>query len=215
MSSTTDPGTDERLVRLDSVSGRERYQLLTSLVAPRPIAWVSTRSTEGLKNLAPFSYFAPVSPSPPLVSIAIGSRRGAPKDTLANIRQTRSFCINVVTEQQMVQMNASSGEHPPEIDEFEIAGVEAAAAELVDAPYVAGCPAVLECRLYKEIDLSEAGVALVIGEILAARLAPGIMLSPGTFMVEPDSLHPVARLGGELYSMRGEMTALTRPIVPR
>src|SRR5690606_5929908 len=130
------------------------------------------------------------SPSPPLVSVSIGTRRGGPKDTLANIRETRSFCINVVTEQQLVQMNASSGEHPPEVDEFEVAGVRAAPAELVDAPYVVGCPAVLECRLYREIDLSEAGVALIIGEMVAARLGPEITLSPGTSLVEPEILRP-------------------------
>nr|MDQ3309251.1 flavin reductase [Gemmatimonadota bacterium] len=83
------------------LSGRERYQLLTSLVVPRPIAWVSTRSEAGAPNLAPFSYFAALSSSPFLVGISIGTREGEPKDSLRNIRTTGAFCVNVVTEAQL------------------------------------------------------------------------------------------------------------------
>jgi flavin reductase (DIM6/NTAB) family NADH-FMN oxidoreductase RutF len=81
-----------------ALTGRERYQLLTSLVVPRPIAWVSTWSGEGRRNLAPFSYFAAISATPFLVSVSIGSRRGEDKDTLRNIRRTGAFCVNVATE---------------------------------------------------------------------------------------------------------------------
>jgi flavin reductase (DIM6/NTAB) family NADH-FMN oxidoreductase RutF len=209
------PGLNDehRLITMAELGSRERYQLLTSLVVPRPIGWISTRAANGHRNLAPFSYFAPVSPTPPLVSISIGSRRGSPKDTLSNIRETGSFCINVVTESQLVQMNASSGEHPPEVDEFDIAGLEAAEASTVTAPYVAGCPAVLECSFYREVEFAEAGVSLIVGEISAVRIDPNVRVSADTHLVDPLALRPVGRMGGELYGFLGEVRALSRPVI--
>ncbi len=196
-----------------ALTNRERYQLLTSLVVPRPIAWVSTTSAAGARNLAPFSYFAAVSATPFLVSISIGSRCGEPKDTLRNIREMGAFCINVVTEPQLLQMNATSGEYGPEVDEFERAGVEAAQAESVDAPYVADCPAVLECRLFKEVELEGAPNTLLIGEVLGVRISESLRLVDGSYFVDTESLRPVARLWGDLYSLVGETPALARPKV--
>jgi flavin reductase (DIM6/NTAB) family NADH-FMN oxidoreductase RutF len=201
-----------RVIDTASISNRERYQLLTSLVAPRPIGWVSTRS-DGIANLAPFSYYTALAATPMLVAISIGSRRGAPKDTLRNVRDTGVFCINVVTDPLLEAMNLSAAEHPPEVDEFEFAGLGVAQAAAVDAPYVDGCPAVLECRLFREVDLGEAPATLIIGEVLAVRLAAGLPLQPGTHLVDPAALRPVSRLGGEWYARMGELVALPRPSV--
>jgi flavin reductase (DIM6/NTAB) family NADH-FMN oxidoreductase RutF len=196
-----------------ALGGRERYQLLTSLVVPRPIAWVSTRSAAGVRNLAPFSYFAAVSATPFLVSVSIGSRGGVEKDTLRNIRETGAFCINLATEPQLAQMNETSGEWGPEVDEFERAGLEAAEAESVDAPYVASCPAVLECRPFRIVELEGSPNTLVIGEVLRVRLSDEIPLAPGTLFADTAALRPVARLWGDLYTTLGEMPALKRPAV--
>ena len=194
-----------------ALSNRERYQLLTSLVVPRPIAWVSTRSAAGARNLAPFSYFAAISATPFLVSISIGSRRGEPKDTLRNIRETGVFCVNVVTEAQLAQMNATSGEYGPEVDEFERAGLAAAQAESVDAPYVADCPAVLECRVFKEVELEGSENTLVIGEVLRVRLADDLPMIAPTLIADSVALRPVGRLWGDLYALLGDTPALSRP----
>src|SRR3954447_5712904 len=86
---------------------RARYQLLTSLVVPRPIAWVSSRSAAGQPNLAPFSYFAALSATPLLVGVSIGHRRGVPKDTLRNVRESGAFCVNLATEARL-----SAGDGP-------------------------------------------------------------------------------------------------------
>jgi flavin reductase (DIM6/NTAB) family NADH-FMN oxidoreductase RutF len=196
-----------------ALGGRERYQLLTSLVVPRPIAWVSTRSAEGHRNLAPFSYFAAVAATPFLVSVSIGSRGGVEKDTLRNIRQTGAFCVNLATEPQLVPMNESAGEYGPDVDEFERAGLASADAELVDAPYVADCPAVLECRLFKTVELEGSPNTLVIGEVLRVRLSETIPLAPGTLFADTAALRPVARLWGDLYATLGDMQALKRPVV--
>jgi flavin reductase (DIM6/NTAB) family NADH-FMN oxidoreductase RutF len=193
------------------LGARERYQLLTSLVVPRPIAWISTRSAEGRRNLAPFSYFTAVSATPMLVAVSIGSRAGVEKDTLRNIRETGAFCVNVVSEGLLEPMNESSGEWGPEVDEFERAGVEAAEAEAVRAPYVAAAPAVLECRLFREVELEGSPNALVIGEVVRVRLSDDVPLAPGTLCADTRALAPVARLWGDLYALVGETPALPRP----
>jgi len=199
------------LIRTADISRRDRYQLLTSLLVPRPIGWVSSRSADGLKNLAPFSYFAALAATPMLIGVAIASRRGAPKDTLANIRETGAFCVNVVTERHLLAMNESAGEHPPEVDEFALAGVAAAESELVDAPFVADCPAVLECRFEREVELGDSGAVLVIAEVVGVRVGPQLGFAPDSYLVNPESLRPVARLGGDLYAFLGEIPSLPRP----
>lgn len=196
-----------------ALGGRERYQLLTSLVVPRPIAWVSTRSPACARNLAPFSYFAAVSATPFLVSVSIGSRGDVEKDTLRNIRETGAFCVNLATEPQLAQMNETAGEWGPAVDEFERAGLDAAEAESVAAPYVASAPAVLECRLFRIVELEGSPNTLVIGEVLRVRLSDEIPLAPGTLFADTAALRPVARLWGDLYAMIGDTPALKRPAV--
>jgi flavin reductase (DIM6/NTAB) family NADH-FMN oxidoreductase RutF len=199
------------IVDTGAITARQRYELLTSLVVPRPIAWVSTRSAAGAPNLAPFSYFAAVSPTPFLVSVSIGHRRGQPKDSLRNILDTGCFCVNVATHGRLARLNHSSGEYPPEIDEFAHAGVPMAWAESVDAPYVADAPAVLECRLFKHVELDGAANTLVIGEVLRVRIADHLPMQDGTMFVDTHALAPVARLWGDWYALVGETPELKRP----
>src|SRR5690606_37313123 len=138
-------------------------------------------------------------------------RRGSQKDSLSNIRSTGEFCINVVTERHLQAMNESAGEHPPDVDEFEVAGVEAAPGLLVSAPSVRDCPAVLECRLFKEVGLGDETNVLIIGEVLGVRVATDLAFLAGTHLVDPEALRPVARLGGDLYSFVGRTATLPRP----
>lgn len=184
---------------------------MTSLVVPRPIGWISTRSVDGIPNLAPFSYFAALSASPVLVSVSIGERRGRVKDTLANLRERRSFCVNVVTEELLVAMNESSASVEPGIDEFVLTGLGRAESERVDAPFVAECPAVLECVVRQEIDLGDAPNTLVIGEVVGVRIADDLDLEEGTMLVRPESLRPVGRLGGSAYAVVRDVERMLRP----
>lgn len=201
----------ERLLRPEDLSSRERYRLLTTLVVPRPIGWISTRSRDGVPNLAPYSFFAALSANPLLVAASIGRRQGRPKDTLENIRQTGCFSVNVVSLELLEAMNASSAEVPPETDEFQLAGVTACPGKLVDVPCVQEAPAVLECRLFKEVELGDAPNTLVIGEVKCVRLAAELKLHPGTLSVDQESLRPVGRLGGAEYALPGEIRELPRP----
>jgi flavin reductase (DIM6/NTAB) family NADH-FMN oxidoreductase RutF len=195
----------------DLLTGRERYQLLTSLVVPRPIAWISTRSAEGVRNLAPFSYFAALSATPMLVGVSIGNRGDVEKDTLRNIREGGDFCVNVVTEPQIDAMNLTAAEWGPDVDEFARAGLTAGEAEAVQAPYVEGCPAVLECRRFQLVPLEGSPNTLVIGRVLRVRLADDLPLRPGTLAADAAALRPVGRLAGDLYGLLREFPSLPRP----
>ena len=189
---------------------RDSYRLITSLVVPRPIAWASTWNEAGGTNLAPFSYFAALSSTPALVGISVGARRDGPKDTLVNARATGALCVNVVTEAQLDAMNRTSEEVGPEVDEFELADLEGLPSPRVDAPYVAGCPAVLECELRKEVDLPESRNVLLVLEVVGVILDPGLLPEDG-YGVSPDLLRPVGRLGGHGYMLPGAFREIQRP----
>jgi flavin reductase (DIM6/NTAB) family NADH-FMN oxidoreductase RutF len=192
------------------LSGRERYHLMTSLVGPRPIGWLSTWGPDGVANLAPYSYFAALSVAPMLVGVSIGMRRDRLKDSIVNIRDRGAFCVNVVTEDLLEAMNATSASVPPEVDEFEIAGLTRARSERVDAPFVAEAAAVLECRLRQEVDLG-APNALVIAEVVGIRLDGGLPMEEGTMVVSPEALRLVGRLGGPTYVVASDLRRLPRP----
>ena len=111
MTSQTSP------IDLQDLSARDVYFLLTSVVVPRPIAWVSTVDGDGRSNLAPFSYFNGVCSDPPLISISIGDHKGQPKDSFRAIQETGVFCVNLVEDKHLEAMHQSSGAYPPEISE--------------------------------------------------------------------------------------------------
>lgn len=199
--------------RLDpaALPARERYHLMTSLVVPRPIGWLSTWGESGVPNLAPFSYFGALSISPMLVGVSIGNRRDGVKDTLVNLRHTGAFCANVVTASLLVPMNETSASVAPEIDEFELAGLTLTRSDRVDAPFVGECAAVLECEVRQEVDLGGAPNTLVIAEVVGLRLDPGLEFEEGTRIVRPESLHPVGRLGGAAYGVVDTVRRVLRP----
>ncbi|MEJ2547562.1 MAG: flavin reductase family protein [Gemmatimonadota bacterium] len=198
-------------VRSDELSARERYELLTSLVVPRPIGWLSTRGPDGVANLAPFSYFSALSASPMLIGVSIGHRSTGPKDSLVNIRASGAFCVNVVDVPHLESMNASSIDSGPEHDEFRHAGLTAVESPVVDAPYVSGVPAVLHCRLHREVDIGAEANTLIVGLVVGTSLDDALTQVEGSRYVRTESLRPVGRLWGPAYSMPGEIRVLPRP----
>src|SRR5438132_867792 len=143
------------------------YKLLISSVVPRPIAWVSSVDAAGVRNLAPFSYFMAITDDPPTIAFSSsfhGAGTDGKKDTLRNVEATREFVVNVVDDALAAQMNLTSGEYPPEVDEFELAGLAVAPATRVQPPRVAEAPIAMECRLDRIVPVGRAN--LVLGRIV-------------------------------------------------
>jgi len=185
-------------LELARISAHERYKLLIGLVIPRPIAWISTRSANGVANCAPFSFFNVFSEDPPLCVIGINPRSdGAMKHTLKNIRRTREFVVNLVDEATANAMHVSSEEFAEDVSEFDKAGLTPAPAAMVQHPRIAEAAACLECRLERVIEISGTR-ELVLGEILLVHARDGI-IDPATKRISEEHYRPVGRLFANRY----------------
>ncbi|HEY7805160.1 MAG TPA: flavin reductase family protein, partial [Orrella sp.] len=121
----------------ESLDAKQAYKLLTGVIVPRPIAWVSTLSKNGVTNLAPFSYFTSVANKPPMVGINIGQEYGGRKDTARNILETEQFVVNIAQWPQLDALHASADHHPPETSEIELLGLSTEASTLIKPPRIA------------------------------------------------------------------------------
>lgn len=188
------------------------YKLLVGSIVPRPIAFVSTIDTNGILNLAPFSFFTAASANPPVVCFCPMVRRGASakKDTLRNIEETREFVVNIVSEEIAEQMNICAAEVPPEVDEFELSGLTALASELVRPPRVAESHVQMECRLLQLVRVSEKpmGGTIVIGEVLRFHVAQGFVED---FRIDPAKLKAIGRMAGSTYARTTDRFDMERP----
>lgn len=182
---------------------RVAYPLLTALVVPRPIAWVSSIDAAGVRNLAPHSYFNAVSSKPPHV---VFSSNGV-KDTLRNVRATGEFVLSIVTGHVLEEMNASAADLPSDVDEFDWLGIEAAPSVTVAPPRVAAAKANLECRVVHELPVG-ADSHVVVGEVLHIHVAPDVWRAG---RVDVGALDPIARLAGADYAHLAEPLTLPRP----
>ncbi|MCP3970295.1 MAG: flavin reductase family protein [Rhodobacteraceae bacterium] len=182
-----------------------------AVITPRPIGWISSRDGQGRDNLAPYSFFNGVAYEPPQVMFAsTGSKPDQPdsKDSVANIRATGGFCVNVVAYDMVEAMNVSSGALPAEEDEFERAALDKAECETIACARVAGAPAALECRLTRIVDLPGAANRAVFGEVTGIHLRDDC-LTDGRFDVL--KFNPLARLGYRDYAVVRELFSLNRP----
>lgn len=185
-------------------------RLLTAAITPRAIGWISTVSAEGVANLAPFSFFTGVSYQPPTLLFCVGRRSSQLhryKDTLQNAREMGEFAVNFVTEELAEAMNASAVEAPPEVDEFERAGVTASVSRHIRAPHVAESPIHFECRVQQIVDAGTAHI--VIGEIIHARVNDDIYAGEGRIHLE--RYRPIGRTSGAGYIFQGERFEMRRP----
>ena len=173
------------------------YKLLIGSVVPRPIAWTSTVSGEGIRNLAPFSFFTVASRQPPTLCISVGpppeteGSERATKDTLGNIEETEEFVINIVSLALSNTMYESSKNHPPEADEFEKAGLTPAPCEVVTAPRVEEAGVSMECRLDRILALGSDH--LVIGRMVRFHVKDALYENG---RINVAKLQPLGRLAG-------------------
>ncbi len=182
-----------------------------AVITPRPIAWISTRGADGSENLAPYSFFNGVSYTPPQVMFATTGKkhdRDNTKDTLANIRDSGVFAVNVVEYAMREAMNLTSGPWDKEVDEAAMAGIERAECETINCARVKDAPATLECRLVQIVELPGASNQVAFGEVTGVHLRDDCIRN-GRFDVT--TFQPVARLGYRDYARVTELFSLTRP----
>lgn len=196
---------------------RNVYKLLIGSVVPRPIAFVSTLSASGVRNLAPFSFFNVVCANPPIVGFttsirASGGALNPRKDTLRNIEETREFVVNIVSEDFAEAMNACSGDYPPDVDEFEASGLTPLPSELVQPARVKEARVQMECRLHQIIPVSDRplGGSLILGEVIRFHVDPAIV---SDFRIDPSGLRAIGRMGGNGYARTTDRFDLVRPVV--
>ena len=179
--------------------------LLSQLVVPRPIAVVSTQDADGTGNLAPFSYYLPITGAPPLVGIAFGMREsdGGTKHSYDNLMASGDFVINVCSALFADHLEDLAKEYPPGVDEAALHGYTLVPSQRVSSPSVAEASARLECRVHQTVPLGdpEAAVVLVVGEVLCAVLDDTILASPDLDHPRIDliALAPIGRSGSRTF----------------
>lgn len=184
--------------------GRAIYRLLNSVVVPRPIAWVSTRSAEGVDNLAPHSFFTISSVTPPVVQFtSVGS-----KDSLRNATATGEFVVSLCPEELVEQVNRTGTDYPPDVSEFDAVGLTREPSRVVRPPRVAESPVALECRLAGTRDFG-GDSTVVFGEVVWVAIDERVLRDDRPAI---DLLRPMARLGANEWSTIGEVS--TRRRVP-
>ncbi len=182
-----------------------------AIVTPRPIGWISTRGADGKDNLAPYSFFNAVAYVPPQVMFASTSAnadRSDTKDSVANIRETGVFAVNVVEYAARDVMNQTSGSWGRDEDEFVLAGIEKAECETIACARVAGAPATLECKLIQIVQLPGEANFAVFGEVVGVHLRDDCMVDG---MFDVTRFNPLTRLGYRDYSVVREVFSLKRP----
>lgn len=182
-----------------------------AVVTPRPIGWISTRDAQGRNNLAPYSFFNAIAYTPPQVMFASTGAKGDQdntKDSVANIRETGVFCVNIVAYAMRDAMNASSAGLPKDSDEFAAAGITSAACNEIDCARVADAPASLECRTTQIIAAKGQSNHVVFGEVVGVHLRDDALVD-GRFDVR--TFQPLSRLGYRDYAQVTELFELERP----
>ena len=182
-----------------------------AIVAPRPIGWISTRGADGRDNLAPYSFFNAVAYVPPQVMFASTSAkpdREGTKDSVANIRDTGVFCVNIVGEALRDAMNRTSGAWPREVDEFTDAGLDKTECETIPCARVAEAPAALECRLTQIIELPGKANFAVFGEVTGIHMRDDCLRDG---LLDPTTYRPLARMGYKDYTVVRDTISLKRP----
>lgn len=200
------------LIDFAGLKPAQAYAWMASLIVPRPIAWVSTVSAGGVRNLAPFSFFQMVTSKPPTLLVCpLLQRGGAPKDTLANIRATGEFVVNLAGPAHAEALNATSSAFDAGVDEFTACGVEPAPSRLVAAPRVAGAVASFECRLARLAPYPEEAPSchLVFGQVLAAHVDDSLLGADG--LPDAGQVDLLFRMGGDWYGSTGPGANFTLP----
>jgi flavin reductase (DIM6/NTAB) family NADH-FMN oxidoreductase RutF len=199
---------------LENATARETYHLLIGLVAPRPIALVTSMNEDGGLNAAPFSAYNYLCTDPPIIGIGVTDRPTGgfvPKDTARNIRRTGEFVVNVVTEDLAQQMNICATDFPAEVDELEMAGLATAPSQIVKVPRIEQAHAALECREYTTMEIGRSRI--ILGRVVAIYIEDKFVDPAGPY-VRAEELHAIGRMNGLGSYVRTRDAFLTMPRIP-
>lgn len=197
-----------------AIPARERYKLLVSTIAPRPIAWVVSQDANGRLNAAPFSFFNAFAGDPPIVGIGISSHEpGRPKDSRQNIRETREFVVNLVSEEVAAAMNITAIEFEANVDELAEAQLKTIASVYVKPPRIAASPVAMECALHQIVELAP-DTGLVLGRVLAMHVRDDAVLDPAKYYIDTPKLKLIGRMHGTgWYARTSDLFEMER--IPR
>jgi flavin reductase (DIM6/NTAB) family NADH-FMN oxidoreductase RutF len=185
-----------------TISAKERYKLLVSTVVPRPIAWIVSQDLNGQLNAAPFSFFNAFAGDPPVVGIGIGSHDHVrPKDTRRNIRDTKQFVVNLVSEETAAAMNVTAIEFEPGVSELAQAGLTAVPSLYVKPPRIAESPVSMECELMQIVELGLES-SLVLGRVLAMHVREDCIIDAGRHYIDTPKLKLIGRMHGSGWYVR-------------
>ena len=181
---------------MEEATHRQTYNLLIGLVAPRPIAWITSMNEDGRLNAAPFSAYNYLCTDPPIIGVGVTDRPSAsfvPKDTARNIRRTGEFVVNVVTEDLARQMNICATDFPAEVNELDMAGLNTAPSQVVKVPRIQQAHAALECREHTTMEIGRSRI--ILGRVVSIYIEDRFVDPAGPY-VRAEVLHAIGRMNG-------------------
>lgn len=195
---------------LATMTPADRYKLVSASITPRPIAWISSQSADGVRNAAPYSFFNMVSADPPLLAFGMMRRPdGTHKDTAANILSTGEFVVNMVREADAEAMNLTCIDAPPGFDEISAAGLQTASSTKVRPPRIASAPVSMECRLFQVTETP--GTSVVLGEVVHMHIGDAF-IDPEKLHIDAPAMNLIARMhGAGWYTLSTDLRQLVRP----
>lgn len=192
-------------IEIEKLSPQECYRLISGIVVPRPIAWISTKNEHGTVNLAPFSCFTFVSNTPLMIGVNIGRKAGKQKDTARLIQNNGEFVVNVADWSMVESVHLSAVEYDSHESEAEMLGLSLERSHEISTPRLAEVPVSLECRLHTIIPFGETGAEFFVGQVALAHVRDELYVNG---KIDSVSLHPVCRIAGANYATLGEVRQL-------
>ncbi|QCT75833.1 flavin reductase family protein [Macrococcoides canis] len=200
------------MMHIDPTQQKERdnYKLMIGSIIPRPIAFITSQSEEGVVNAAPFSYFNIVTSNPPMISVSIQRKDGVQKDTARNILQGESFVVHIVSKSFVEEMNKTAAVLPPNESEIDLTTLTLEDSKVVPVPTIKEAKVAMECVLEHHVTLGKDNQAVdhIIGKIVNFNIDDTLV---DNFRIDAQQLEPISRLAGQNYSELGRIFELERP----
>jgi flavin reductase (DIM6/NTAB) family NADH-FMN oxidoreductase RutF len=184
----------------------QAYKLLSGIVVPRPIAWITSRSSDTIINLAPFSCFTFVSSNPPMVGFNVGERISGAKDTPTNIKRTGEYVVNIADHTMIANVHRSSGEFPAHESEVDLLGLKTTPGDAVDCPRLSDVPVSMECRFVSSTPFGRGNTQFIVGEVVVFHIRDDLY---DNGKIHTKKLRPICRIAGPNYATLGPIVTQT------